>query len=125
MEKDSISAPVDNYVTDVSRRYTTTSLFYDTDSDDRTCGESSDSDTYQETDLNRDFLLSRPLTNHLSQKSSQRVTEGCHLEAEVSPNPVKDETDKPPKSLSLIELQNLPDYKVKMWSNPIYGSSRQ
>lgn len=125
MEKENAPVSVDNCATDATR-YMTMSSFYDTDSDDRTYEETSDSDTYQEADLNSDLLPCRPIRTHLSQqKSSQWYTEESNPEAEVVSNPVTNDVCKLPKSASAIELQNLCDYKVKMWSNPIYGSSRQ
>ncbi|XP_061195263.1 vascular endothelial growth factor receptor 3-like [Saccostrea echinata] len=116
MEEGDILVCHNNDVTD-SRENITTCL--STDSDDRTFHESSDSDSI--TEKNSEMLSHHPRRSHPPRKTSK---ESATDRQSVTLQHDK-ESSRLVKSMSSIELQNLPDYKIQMWSNPIYGSRRK
>lgn len=125
MDKEEVQASVSSTdgVAD-SKGYMTMSSVYDTDSDDRTFHETSESDSSKDIDLRPEPPTHRPYRIH--QSIAKRVPQ----QGRVSCGLVTSEQDKNSsyplmKSMSSIELQNLSDYKVQMWSNPIYGSTRK
>lgn len=123
MDKEELQASVSSTdgVTD-SKGYMTMSTFYDTDSDDRTFHETSESDLSKDIDLKPEPPTHRPHRIHQSKCAPQQGRESCSL---VTSEQDKNSSYPLMKSMSSIELQNLSDYKVQMWSNPIYGSTRK
>lgn len=125
MDKEEVQASVSSTdgVAD-SKGYMTMSSVYDTDSDDRTFHETSESDSSKDIDLRPEPPTHRPYRIHqsIAKRAPQQGRVSCGLVTSEQDN---NSSYPLMKSMSSIELQNLSDYKVQMWSNPIYGSTRK